>query len=262
MSLSRSFLFVPGDRSDRFAKATSAGADEVIVDLEDGVAPDRKVVAREAVRGWEASSAVIVRVNSWETEWWKNDLDMVRERGIRRVMVPKSEPESLGAISDYVGNGVQLIALIETVSGLLQLRRACSITNVTRLAFGNLDFGVDSGIADESLDYVRLQLALESRFANLPPPIDGVSQVLSDASRLEAQARLAKSLGFGGKLCIHPAQIAPVNKAFTPTSDELAWANRVIEAVRNSGPGAIALDGKMIDRPVVERAKAILQAAN
>jgi len=176
-------------------------------------------------------------------------------------MVPKSEPESLTAISDRLGAEIQLIALIETVSGLSQLRHICSVRNVERLAFGNLDFSLDSGIAEELLDFVRLQISLESRLARLPPPIDGVTQALSDVSLLEAQARRAKSLGFGGKLCIHPAQIAPVNATFSPTPEELAWANRVIEAVQKDGTGAITLDGKMVDRPVVERAKTIIGAA-
>lgn len=261
MPLARSFLFVPADRPDRFAKAASAGPHDVILDLEDAVAPDRKQQGREAIASWAGSQGCLVRINPWETDWCRADIDLIREAGISKVMVPKSEPESVDAISRSLGSGVQLIALIETVAGLMQLRAVGSVKGVVRLAFGNLDFGLDSGLAEDALDPVRLQLALESRFANLPPPIDGVSQSLSDAALIETQARRSKSLGFGGKLCIHPAQVAPVNAAFVPTPEEMTWAKRILDAVEAGGTGAIAVDGKMVDRPVAERARAIIGAA-
>jgi citrate lyase subunit beta/citryl-CoA lyase len=132
---------------------------------------------------------------------------------------------------------------------------------VSQLAFGNLDFGVDAGVTElaRELDPVRLQIVLESRLAGLPTPIEGVTTAWSDTEIFSAEVRRSKALGFGAKLCIHPAQVGPVNDAFLPTAEEVAWAQRVMDATAGRS-GAIALDGKMIDGPVINRARVILAA--
>jgi citrate lyase subunit beta/citryl-CoA lyase len=129
---------------------------------------------------------------------------------------------------------------------------------VSQFAFGNLDFGVDGGVTETAneLDPVRLQIVLESRLAGLLPPIDGVTTFWSDLAAFSAAVGRTKALGFGAKLCIHPAQVKPVNEGFLPTPEEVDWARRVMDAA--GAGGAVALDGKMIDAPVMRRAEFIL----
>jgi citrate lyase subunit beta / citryl-CoA lyase len=258
----RSLLFVPASRPDRYAKALRSGADAVIVDLEDAVAPVDKKTAREAIANHPDRSRMIVRINAIDSDWFLEDLDMLRESGIDKLMVPKAEARVLDAVADRMEGNCSIIALIETVKGYGELKDMCVISNVCRLAFGNLDFSLDAGITEEAgeLDPVRLHLALESRLGNLPPPIDGVTTSLQDDDLLIDHAHRAKRLGFGGKLCIHPAQVMPVNAAFSPSLDEINWATRVMQAIETGGAGAIALDGKMVDKPVATRARAILAA--
>ncbi|WP_029005281.1 HpcH/HpaI aldolase/citrate lyase family protein [Azorhizobium doebereinerae] len=260
MRTARSILFVPADRPERFEKAAAAGADGVILDLEDAVPFERKDPARDAVIAWPGSRRCILRINPFGTQWFSRDLEMAARADIRTIMVPKADPESLAAVHAVLGGEVGLIALVETVDGYMRLREVCRQAGVVRLAFGNLDFGMDSGLDDGALDGVRVQIALESRFAGLVPPIDGVCAALKDEDAIGREARLAKGRGYGGKLCIHPAQVAPVNAAFLPSDADLAWARRILDAVAQGGAGAIAVDGKMVDRPVVERARAITAA--
>ena len=262
MPLSRSFLFVPGDRPDRFDKAANSDAHQVVLDLEDAVQPSEKDKARAAIAAWAGRTQAIVRINGADSPWFQGDLDFVRRLGLPKIMIPKAEPKALCAVAAGLGREVEIIGLIETVAGLLQLRETCRETRVSRLAFGHLDFSLDAGMAetDRQLDPVRLQIALESRFASLPAPIDGVFATFSDPVALAADVQRAKALGFGGKLCVHPSQVAPVNNGFLPDAQELAWARRVIEAVEAAGDGAISVGGAMVDRPVAERARAMLRA--
>lgn len=264
----RSYLFVPADRPERFAKAQASGADTVIVDLEDAVAPDAKDAARRALAGWLAGPAapaqrpVVVRVNAAGTAQHDADVAACRCDGVEAVMVPKAErAEDLARIAAAAGK--PLIPLIETALGMDNLRAIAQAGAVARLAFGSIDFQLDLGIAgdgEELLAY-RCALVLASRVAGLPPPVDGVSTALTDGAAVQAQAQRARRLGFGAKLCIHPGQVAAVNLAFTPGAEEIAWARRVVDAIGRSGGAAVAVDGKMVDRPVLLRAEALLRQA-
>jgi len=260
-SLPRSFLFVPANRPDRFEKAARSGAHRVIIDLEDAVAPEDKDAARADVAQWEGRSTAIVRVNGADSPWFAADMAMVARSGVTMLMLPKADPAALDIAAGYLGQGCRAIALIETVAGYAQLRTIGKIPVVSQLAFGNLDFGVDAGVTElgRELDPVRLQIVLESRLAGLPAPIEGVTTAWSDTDAFSAEVRRSKALGFGAKLCIHPAQVGPVNEAFLPTAEEVAWAQRVMDATAGRS-GAIALDGKMIDGPVIDRARVILAA--
>lgn len=262
MGFPHSFLFVPGDRPDRFDKAAASGADQVILDLEDAVQPQGKAQARAAIAAWAGRENAVVRINGADSPWFEEDLAFVGAHGLRKLMVPKAEPVALERVAQVLGGDGEVLALIETVAGLMQVREVCASAVRPRLAFGNLDFSLDAGMSETSgeLDPVRLQLALESRFGGLLPPVDGVLPSLSDPAALAEQIRRAKALGFGGKLCIHPAQVAVVNDGWRPSEAELDWARRVLAAVEAAGSGAISLDGKMVDRPVVERARIILGA--
>lgn len=258
--LSRSFLFVPANRPERFDKAAASGAHQVILDLEDAVAPADKNAARGLVADWKGRADAVVRVNGADTSFFDDDLAMVHAAGVTRVMLPKAEPAAIERLASSLDRPCQIIALIETVRGYAELRRIGASGLVSRFAFGNLDFGIDAGVTEIAgeLDPVRLQIVLESRLAGLPPPVDGVTTSWADPAAFNTAVGRAKALGFGAKLCIHPAQVGLVNNAFLPTTEEIDWARRVMTVAAGAGGGAVALDGKMIDAPVIRRAELIL----
>lgn len=255
----RSYLFVPGNRPERFDKALASGADAVIVDLEDAVPADQKDAARALVAAWlSADRPVVVRINAADTPWFNADVALCGQAGVAAVMLSKSERvEDLAAI----GNGLPLIPLIESAAGFDALRAIAAAPNVQRLAFGAIDFQLDLNLRAtfEELLFFRSQFVLGSKLANLRAPIDSPSTAIDDVAEVEADAQRARRLGFGAKLCIHPKQVGVVNASFSPTAAELAWAERVIMIAATSQGAAVALDGKMIDRPVILRAQAILR---
>lgn len=258
----RTYLFVPGDRPERFAKALAAGADAVIVDLEDAVAPDRKDQARDAVAAWLAPDhPVVVRINAPDTPWFEGDLGLAALPGIAAILLPKAQRvEDIRAVAT-AGSGNWVLALIETAGGFANVQKIAHVSGVARLVFGSIDFQLDLGIRgeDEELLYFRSQLVLTSRLADLPAPVDGVSTAIDDAAQLQADAARARRLGFGAKLCIHPRQVPAVNAAFSPSAEEISWAQRVLAAAAAAGGAAVALDGKMVDKPVILRAEAIVR---
>lgn len=260
--LPRSYLFVPGNRPERFDKACAAGADAVIVDLEDAVPFADKAAAREAVAAWlSAEKPVLVRINGADTDWFGADLALCRMPGVAGVVLPKAE--QAGDIARLRAAGATaVLPLIESAAGIDHLRAISAARGVQRLMFGSIDFQLDLGIPGEreELLFFRSQLVLASRLAGLAAPVDGVSTALDDAERLADDARHARQMGFGAKLCIHPKQVDAVNRCFTPGAHELAWAGRVLEAAARADGAAVALDGKMIDRPVILRAQAIVDA--
>ena len=134
-------------------------------------------------------------------------------------------------------------------------------SGVERLAFGSIDLQLDAGITGEGeeLLYARSRTVLASRVAGILPPLDGVTVALDDPEQLETDVDRARRLGFGGKMCIHPKQVEAVNRGFRPSQDEVAWAERVLRAAETTSSGAIKVDGELIDRPVIERAKAVLE---
>lgn len=256
----RSYLFVPGNRPERFDKALASGADRVIVDLEDAVPPEQKVATRETVRQWlSAGRGVVLRINAADTPWFADDLALCRLPGVAAVMLAKTERiENLAALE----NGPPVIALIESALAFANLQAIAGAPNVQRLAFGAIDFQLDMGMRArfDELIHFRSQLVLWSRLANLHAPIDSPSTALDNDAEVESETRSATRLGFGAKLCIHPRQVSIVNRSFSPTEKEVDWARRVLAASAQSHGAAVALDGQMIDKPVVFRAQAILDA--
>ncbi len=260
MKYPRSYLFVPGNRPDRFAKAASSGAHEIVLDLEDAVGPDEKAAARQNAITWLAGGGRgIVRINGTDTHWFKDDLAALRTTPDAIVMVPKAEPESLSRAAEGLRER-PLVALVESVAGLMGIHDVAAASGVSRIAFGNLDFGIDARIPGTGavLDPARFQIALASRHADLPPPIDGVTVALDADGELRSDIVRARDLGFAAKLCIHPAQIDLVNEGFAPSGSEIAWARKILRAFEKSGGAVVRLDGKMVDRPMISRAKAIL----
>jgi len=262
-SVPRSYLFVPGDRPERFAKACASGAHAVIVDLEDAVAPENKAAARAAVAAWlHPDHPVIVRINAADTEWFHEDCALAGRPGVAGILLPKAERlEDIAALR--AAGAPMVLPLIETAAGYDQARTLAGAAGVQRLVFGSIDFQLDLGITgeDEALLAFRSGLVLASRLAGIAAPVDGVSTALDDPARLAADAARARQLGFGGKLCIHPKQVQGVNAAFSPSEAEVSWAKRVLEAAGSANGAAIAVDGKMVDRPVLLRARAILDEA-
>jgi len=261
--IARSLLFVPGDRPERFAKAAASGAHEMIIDLEDAVAPNAKGNARDAISDWlAAGQAATVRINSADTQWFADDIAMLSAFPAVKVMLAKAEAEPLAAVRSKLPSQ-PMMALVETVRGVIELRQLATTPGLTRIAFGSVDFSVDSGMAEDgdALTVVRTQIVLESRFAGLAAPVDGVSVNFNDADLLLSEATRAQQLGFGGKLCIHPKQVPVVNAVYQPSSEQLAWAQRVFAAFEQSQGGVTTVDGKMIDKPVVEQARRFIDEA-
>ena len=257
----RSYLFVPGNRPERFDKALASAADTVIVDLEDAVPPDQKDAARRAVSAWLAAARpVVVRINAADTPWHRDDLAVCRQPGVSAVMVAKAERADALAALDL---GVPLLPLIESAAGIDQLRAIAAVPGVQRVAFGAIDFQLDLHMraSFDELVFFRSQIVLASRLAGLAAPIDSPSVAIDDLAEVEREALAARRLGFGAKLCIHPKQADAVNRSFSPTDAELAWARRVLALAESSGGAAVALDGRMIDKPVILRAQATLREA-
>ncbi|WP_194903589.1 HpcH/HpaI aldolase/citrate lyase family protein [Catenulispora rubra] len=255
-------LFVPGDRPDRFGKATAAGASLVVLDLEDGVAPDRKVYAREQVVTWLAEHReCAVRVNAAGTAWHDEDLAVLRER-LCTVMLPKADPESTRTAAKLLGMLPVLIALVETARGVLDARQTAAVPNVHRLALGTFDLAAELGAdpADrEALAAARGALVLASAAAGLPGPVDGVTADLNNELQLIDEVRNARRLGFTGKLCVHPKQVPVATEVLRPTREETHWAQSVLDAAGSGG--AISVDGRLVDKPVLDRARHILRQA-
>jgi len=262
--MSRAWLFVPGHRPDRFDKAVASGADCVILDLEDAVAPADKPAARASVSSWlaTASGPVAIRLNAADTEWFEDDLAVLEHASVGFALLPKAEdPRAVERIA-RLRPGLKVVPIIESALGMANVRILAAARGVARLAFGHLDFQVDMGMRgalEEDLVGFRGDLVLASRLANLAPPIDGVTTDFTVAETLATDVARARRLGFGGKLCIHPSQVAPVREGFAPGGAEVAWARRVLAAAEASGGAAVAVDGKMVDKPVILRAEAILR---
>ncbi|MBN3766959.1 CoA ester lyase [Burkholderia sp. Ac-20365] len=260
----RSFLFVPGTRPERFEKALGSGADAVIVDLEDAVSPEDKDRAREGVAAWfSAERPVLIRVNAVGTPWFEQDALLGKLRGVAGIVLPKAERASdVSILVSRTRSTMPVFPLIESAKGMWNALEVAKAPFVRQLMFGTLDFCADMGMASDGdeLDTFRAQLVMISRVADIRPPVDGVTAAIDDADTLEAETLRAKRWGFAGKLCIHPRQVAGVNECFAPDETEIAWAKRVLDAFERANGAAVAVDGKMVDRPVVLRARSILEA--
>lgn len=259
----RTYLFVPGDRPERFSKAWDSAADAVILDLEDAVQPERKDLAREAVGQWlRPERPVWIRCNAADSAWFAADTELASRMGVAGFVVPKAETLPDQLLSAARSHKIGLIPLIETAQGIENATTLVRQPGVVRLAFGALDFQVDLGIDgdDDALLYFRSRLVLASRLGDKLAPIDGVTASIDDSSEMRADTLRARRLGFGARLCIHPRQVDVVHEVLSPSEDSRRWAARIVEAMESSAGSAVAVDGKMVDRPVLLRARGILAA--
>jgi len=283
----RSLLFVPGDRAERFAKASASGADAVILDLEDAVMPERRLGARVEVARWletaERGVPVWVRINPVATDDALEDLAAIIDARPDGIVLPKARDgadvhrvdhwlEGLEARCGYARGSIGLLPLITESAGALL--NAASFTalpdRVVGLTWGAEDLAADVGAsANRTGDgEYELTFAMARSFCLLAaaaagvPAFDTIDTEFRDLATVERRARASRRQGFVGKLAIHPAQVAPIHAAFQPTVEEVAWAERVVAAFAASpGVGAVAFEGGMLDRPHLRQAERILAAA-
>ena len=283
----RSWLYAPGNNARLLEKVFGAGADAVILDLEDAVPPGEKVRAREmvaeAVRGraGQPGPSVFVRVNHPSSGLAQNEVRAVVGPGLAGLRVPKVEDAAtVEAVDDWIAaaeaqaglspGSVALVCNIETGRGLAQAEAiARARPRVLALAFGGADLARDLNLSPgpdglETL-YARSQLVLASRLAGVRPPVDGVYTHLSDEQGLERSTRQARALGFFGRSALHPRQVPIINRVYTPGADELAWASQVVAAAERAeatGSGALQLpNGDFVDVAIVRRAQDLLALA-
>ena len=198
-------------------------------------------------------------MNAPDTHWFEEDLALVRELELEAVILPKATPDAVAALGP---DGPPVIAIVETAQGLRQAYETASTRRVAALVLGAVDLGAELGLEPRpdglEILHARSRVVVDSAAAGIRPPFDVVHLDVRDDSGLEAECAFARSLGFRGKACIHPRQVPIVNRAFAPSDREVAWAQRVVEAFEASGEGVLAVNGEMIDLPVVERARRIL----
>jgi citrate lyase subunit beta / citryl-CoA lyase len=278
--LARSMLFVPATSERKVEKAFASAADAVIVDLEDAVAVSEKAAARALVPGIVATPRALpawIRTNATTTPFCLRDLEVCALPGVAGIVLPKVESAEQVRAVDWLlsqleaerglpDRGIPLLGIVETSRGLCAVDAIASASpRLVRLMFGAIDLAADMGIdladASGATDPARFAIARASYAASIQPPLDSVYADFADMAALKASAQRAKGFGFRGKACIHPAQLDAIHDTFTPSEQEVQWAERVVAAfteAERQGLAAIPLDGQMIDYPVVEKARRLL----
>jgi citrate lyase subunit beta/citryl-CoA lyase len=276
----RSFLFAPGNHARRVEKALTLPADAVILDLEDAVAVSEKPSTRALVVeafNQPRHGKLYVRVNAYSTEWCYADIVAITHAGLDGIILPKVETADQLRSADWLLSnlererglpigGIDLAPIIETALGMSNIVSiAASGSRTKRLAFGAGDYTLDLGMVwssgESELLPARSAVVMASRAAGIEPPFDTVWADLRDTAGFARSAEHAAALGFQGKMCIHPDQVAVTNAAFSPSAAQLLWANRVIAAfddAESKGLASIQLDGQFIDYPIVQRARQIV----
>jgi citrate lyase subunit beta/citryl-CoA lyase len=284
--LARSYLFAPGSHERLLRDAFAAGADAVVVDLEDSVAAEHKPYARELARrvlverGPSAGPLVFVRINSVQSGLWRDDLDAIVCPGLDGVRVARTE--SARAISDVdealtrlerarglVAGSLEVIPTIESAAGVAGALAIASAPRVRALAFGRADFLQDISAAADAGDpetlYARAHLVVASRAAGVLPPIAPVHPRLGDPDDLRRSSLAARRLGFFGRSCVHPSQLGIIHEVFTPAPTELDDARALVAAFAEApdgSPGLVLPDGRYVDRALADRARALLALAS
>jgi citrate lyase beta subunit len=286
LAAARSLLFTPAGDARKADKALAGAADLVVLDLEDAIAPSRKDEARRWLAGYLAASpprthlAVWIRINAPDTPWGAADLAAVAALPVAGLVLPKASLQALDAIATVPppgqappdkappGKALPVIALIETARGLREAYQVAAHDQVAALLLGGADLGAELGWIPRpdglELLHARSSLVVDSAAAGIRPPFDVVRIDYRDTGGLIAEAAQARSLGFGGKACIHPDQVGPVNEAFSPSREELEAARGIVaafETAARQGHGVAVAGGQMIDQPVVGRARALLASA-
>lgn len=265
----RAWLFTPADEARKLDSATRSGAECLIADLEDGVAPQRKDLAREHAAEFLARAngdgpRRIVRINDPRTERGRHDLERLAGQPGLTVMVPKA---NVASVELAHGAGARTIALVESARGVSEVERIAMLEGVVAIAVGTVDLAAELGLSElpDGLEllHIRSRVVLACALAGVPA-IDGVHLRIGDLEELGVEARRSRALGFAAKLCIHPAQLAVVREAFAPSAAELEHARAVVEAYERAlddSRGAVLAGGEMVDLATVRRARLILGEA-
>ncbi|TDE10698.1 CoA ester lyase [Jiangella asiatica] len=253
-------LAVPGHRPERFEKAARSGADWIMLDLEDAVGPGLKSMARANVERWLASGGEgIVRINSVDTPWHDDDVAALSTWRSAVILPKVSHQSQVSHVLRRLSPGSCILPLLEVSAGILAAREVCSVPGVIRAVFGNIDLASELGIdhADKSaLVHARSEVVLASAAAGIAPPIDGITTTIADEDAVVSDARHAAAIGFTGKLCVHPRQVAAVQAVFAPSAEELKRAEKIVSASKD---GSVAvLDGELIGKPIIDRARRML----
>jgi len=262
--MNRSYLFAPGHNAKLLGRVFEAGADAVMLDLEDAVPPEAKEVARRLVADALVEHVAWVRINAARTALGEADLAAVAgaAHGIR---IPKVEsPDDVAWVAERA-SGRPLICAIESARGVLAAAEIAAVPGVRHLAMGGVDLARDLNADSGNLQtiYVRSHLVVASRAAGIEPPIDSVYAHLDDETGLREQTEFARSLGFFGKSAIHPRQLPALHQVFTPTAQEITWAREVLAAFDAAGGAALQLpSGEFVDLPVADRAHRVLALAD
>jgi citrate lyase subunit beta/citryl-CoA lyase len=285
-TLRRSLFFVPGSEPRKLEKARGIAADTLLLDLEDSVAIPEKERAREQVaaflrEGDFGGSEPAVRVNPPGTPFFEEDLAAAVGAGAAAVMIPKSEdPAALGDVAERVASlegradrgregPVHVLALVETAAGIAHVASLSSgSSRIDALCFGHADFSRDMGLASPDpgtgvLLHARCALAIAARAGSVAP-VDTVFLDVRDEDGFRKDAALGLAIGFEGKLCIHPSQVALANEVYTPAGEEIDYARRVLAASREAeaeGRGVFTVDGKMVDAPLIAAQERVLARA-
>ncbi len=285
MQPNRTFLFAPGNHPRKVAKVFDAGADAVILDLEDAVAISEKPATRATIieaLGQPRRCRGYVRINALDTEFCFEDIEAVVASGVDGIVLPKVERAADLLMVDWLitnlerkrglrAGAIDLMPIIETGRGIANVREiaAADVARMKRLSFGAGDFTRDMGmewtLGEAELAPYQAEVVLASRINDLEPPIDTVFIHIREEAAFAASAERVRNMGFQGKMCIHPAQVGPANAAFTPTDEEVAWARNIIKAFAEAeaaGSASIQIDGYFVDYPIVVKAERIVALAD
>jgi len=263
----RSYLYVPGDQPDKLAGAARRGADALIVDLEDSVAPGRRPAARAAVAAHLAGGAAWVRINA---DTPAEDLAAIADRpGLAGVVVPKAEPELLAEVDALLAGRPELrvLALLETAMALRDLDAVAGSPRVVRLGIGEADLAGELNLRPgpdrEELWPIRSAVVVASAAARLLPPVGPVDTSVRDLSTLRHTTELLLRQGFRARTAISPTQLATINEVFTPTEQEVATARDAVARLA-AAPSGLAVDaeGRMLDAAVLRAANEVLGRAH
>ena len=267
ISQNKTWLFVPATRIDRVAKAFASGAGAVIVDLEDAVASEDKADARKALQQYHDSAdyqPIWIRINRADSEAFIKDIALCQQMpNLAGVILAKAEQAS-DIEQAYQGTGLPIIALIESAIGLYHIDAMAKVSGLVGFSYGFLDLCNDLRVqvgtpaADITANQIRYQLVLTSKVHKLAAPIDTVYPDFNDEIGLNVRVQLWSQMGMSGMLCIHPKQVAVVQQALRPTESELSFAQRVVEEFERSGQAVFEIDGQMVDAPVIERSRQLL----
>ena len=272
----RSLLFAPAVRPDLLRKMPRTGADAIVIDLEDATPPEAKDTGRAEMRSAVADLAgqlpVLVRVNDDTTPWHDDDLDSLPTEGLAGIVVPKIETiAGLDSLADRLtarGLDMSVIGGVETALGVADARPLLAHDVISAGYFGAEDFIADLGgvrtASNDEVAYARAQIALAGRLADVTV-IDQIVADFTDDDRCRRECLQARAMGYGGKLCIHPSQVAIANEAFLPSSEEIDRARRLLEAyddAKAQGVASVAFEGQMVDEPVARQARRVLAQAD